>query len=394
MRDPFNWSIPLFRAFGVYVKLHILYIVITLGLLGRAYYLDPAHVGEFALIWVVMLFAVVLLHEFGHCFAARHVDGDADEILMWPLGGLAYCNVPHTPRANMICVLGGPLVNVLICLVAGGAVMAASYLPPANIFQTRQLYYPELTNYRTGGVGLPGYEEPPYHVKKGTTEIVYALKVIKTPSGAKYAIADDNKLVEIEDPKLESYPSWVLWAARAFWLSLALLAFNLIPAFPLDGGRLLQCYLWGRRDDYRGATTTACYVGLVVAMLFVVVSFVANDSMLFALAAFMTFSSYQQLMILAGGADEGGAFGYDFSKGYGGFGPDDDAPPKPKRIGPLKRWLLARKVRKEQRQAGQRAADEARLDDLLEKIGRLGKDSLTPEERRFMERVSTRYKNR
>src|SRR4051812_39957362 len=110
MRDPFNWSIPLFRAFGIQVKLHILYIVVTLGLLGRAYYLDPQHIGEFALIWVVMLFVIVLLHEFGHCFAARYVDGDADEILMWPLGGLAYCNVPHAPRANMICVIGGPAV--------------------------------------------------------------------------------------------------------------------------------------------------------------------------------------------------------------------------------------------------------------------------------------------
>ncbi len=394
MRDPFNWSIPLFRAFGIQVKLHILYIVVTLGLLGRAYYLDPQHVGEFALIWVVMLFGIVLLHEFGHCFAARYVDGDADEILMWPLGGLAYCNVPHTPRANLICVIGGPLVNVLICLATGAALMTASYLPPVNIFQTRQLYYPELTNYRAGTVGLPGYEESPYHLKKGSNEIIYSPKIVKTPGGVKYAIADDNKFVEIEDSKLESYPAWVLWTARAFWLSLALLAFNLIPAFPLDGGRLLQCILWGRRDDYRSATTTACYVGLVFAMLFVMVSFVFNDSMLFALAAFMIFSSYQQLMILANSMEEGGAFGYDFSKGYGGFGPDEDAPPKPRRVGPLKRWLLARKVRKEQREAGRRAADEARLDDLLEKIGRLGKDSLTPEERRFMERVSARYKNR
>ena len=114
MRDPMSWSIPLFRAFGIQVKLHILYIIITLAMLLRVYTQSSSkgHLAEFALIWVVMLFVIVLLHEFGHCFAARKVDGEADEILMWPLGGLAYCNVPHTPRANLITTAGGPLVNV------------------------------------------------------------------------------------------------------------------------------------------------------------------------------------------------------------------------------------------------------------------------------------------
>jgi stage IV sporulation protein FB len=107
------------------------------------------------------------------------------------------------------------------------------------------------------------------------------------------------------------------------------------------------------------------------------------------------FASYHQLRLLDHGMEEGGAFGYDFSKGYGGFGPDEDAPPpKPKRVGPIKRWLQARRARKIQREATQRAADEARLDELLDKIGRLGKESLTPEEKRFMDRVSARYRNR
>lgn len=394
MRDPFSWSIPLFRAFGIQVRLHILYIVLTLGLLGRTYYQDPAHIGEFALIWVVMLFAIILLHEFGHCFAARSVDGEADEILMWPLGGLAFCNVPQTVRANFITVAGGPLVNVAICVLSGAAVMTASYLPPVNIFQSRQLYYPELTNYRTGIPGVPGYEEPPYYLKKGTNEVIFALRVIRTPTGGRYAVGDDNKFHEVEDPKFEAYPAWVLWASRLFWVSLLLLAFNLIPAYPMDGGRMLQCYLWHRSDDQRWATQRASYVGLAAAMVFMVLAFTLNDSMLFALAMFCVFSCYKELMILASTMEERGAFGYDFSKGYGGFGPDEDAPPKPKRVGPIKRWLLARKVRREQREAGQRAADETRLDDLLDKISRMGKDSLTVEERRFMERVSARYKNR
>ena len=74
--------------------------------------------------WLVMcglLFLSILLHEFGHCFAARSVDGDATEVLLWPLGGLAYCDVPHTPRANLITALGGPAVNLGLCVMAAEA---------------------------------------------------------------------------------------------------------------------------------------------------------------------------------------------------------------------------------------------------------------------------------
>lgn len=393
MRDPLNWSIPLFRAFGILVKLHILYIVITLGMIGRIYFLDPGHLGEYVLIWVAMLFGIVLLHEFGHCFAARKVDGEAEEILMWPLGGLAFCSVPQTARANMITVLGGPMVNVVLCIGSAGALFAAGYLPPLNIFNTRQLYTPELSNWQQGVNGYPPGSESPYHIKKGTGEVVHSYKVVKASNGQRFAIVGDVPH-EIEEPKFETYAPWVLWTARLFWLSWMLLLFNLIPAFPLDGGRMLQCFLWGRSGDFRSATVIACYSGIVFALVFILMSIVYNDSLLFALAAFMIFSSYQQLIMLEMGNEERGAFGYDFSKGYGGFGPEDEPAPKPKKPGFIKRWRTARKARKEQQAAQQRAADEARLDELLDKISRLGKDSLTPDERRFMDRVSARYRNR
>ena len=395
MRDPMSWSIPLFRAFGIQVKLHILYIVITLAMLLRIYTLDREHLAEFALIWVVMLFVIVLLHEFGHCFAARRMDGEADEILMWPLGGLAYVTVPHTPRANLVTAAGGPAVNVLICLVAGGAMFAAGYLAPINAFNTRQLYYPELRNWQTGEDAKP-FDEAPYFRHAETGERIYSQFRFKdTVTGKQYAITQDGKLIEVVPYNVSAYPGWVLWAARLFWLSWVLLLFNLIPAFPLDGGRILQAVLWGRSGDYRSATQVACWSGLAVSLAFMLISFWWNDSLLLFLSLFIMFSSYQQLLLLDREAGEGGAFGYDFSKGYGGFGPDEDVPaPKPRRVGPLKRWVQARRARKMKQEAEQRAADEARLDELLDKIGRQGKESLTAEEKRFMDRVSARYRNR
>src|SRR5438552_16332748 len=61
-----------------------------------------------------VLFVSVLLHEIGHILAARACDGSGDEILMWPLGGLAFVET-STPRAQAITAAAGPLVNVLLC---------------------------------------------------------------------------------------------------------------------------------------------------------------------------------------------------------------------------------------------------------------------------------------
>ena len=395
MRDPMSWSIPLFRAFGIQVKLHILYIIITLAMLLRQYSVDRSHFAEFALIWVVILFVIVLLHEFGHCFAARRVDGEADEILMWPLGGLAFCAVPHTARANLITAVGGPMVNVVICLVAGAGVFAAGYAPPINILDTSQLYYPELHNWQSGGDGYPYPESPVFVDDKGNRYQHWQVAQHDNAYLARTREAGGSKTIKVEMLPVHVYPTWVLWASRLFWMSWMLLLFNLIPAFPLDGGRIFQCILWGRSGDYRSATQVACWSGLITSLLFMLLSFWLNDAMLLGLALFMMFASYQQLVLLDRGAEEAGAFGYDFSKGYGGFGPDEDAPAtKPKRVGPIKRWLQARRARKLKQEVEQRAADEARLDELLDKIGRLGKESLTAEERRFMDRVSARYRNR
>src|SRR4051794_15758186 len=129
MRDLFMWSIPLGRLFGVTVRVHWLFPFVALGMvLHVALYRPPAEAPTLemppgawidTLIAVGLLFIIVLLHEFGHVFGARWVEGDAQEVLLWPLGGLAFVEVPHTPRANFIASAAGPAVNFLICLGCG-----------------------------------------------------------------------------------------------------------------------------------------------------------------------------------------------------------------------------------------------------------------------------------
>src|SRR3954471_22938607 len=102
MHDPFAWSVPLGRLFGVTVRVHWLFPFVALGaVLQVAFhkpypeYKPPEGAWVDAAVLIGLLFVSVLLHEFGHCFGARAVDGDAQEILLWPLGGLAACEVPH-----------------------------------------------------------------------------------------------------------------------------------------------------------------------------------------------------------------------------------------------------------------------------------------------------------
>ncbi len=58
------------------------------------------------------LFAIVLMHEFGHSLACRQTGGSADQIVLWPLGGVAYVSPPPRPGATLWSIAAGPLVNV------------------------------------------------------------------------------------------------------------------------------------------------------------------------------------------------------------------------------------------------------------------------------------------
>src|SRR6266542_2401733 len=119
MQDPFAWSVPFGRLFGVTIRIHVLFPLVAVALILRAACEQGVPPGGWidATVLMALLFLSVLLHEYGHCFGARAVNGDAHEVLLWPLGGLAAVDVPHTPRANLITAAAGPAVNLFL----GGA---------------------------------------------------------------------------------------------------------------------------------------------------------------------------------------------------------------------------------------------------------------------------------
>jgi hypothetical protein len=101
-----------------------------------------------------------------------------------------------------------------------------------------------------------------------------------------------------------------------------------------------------------------------------------------------------QWIMLEGGGDDS-LLGYDFSQGYTSLERDQPVPRRRRRRPSFwQRWWQRRAARKLQRQQEQRQAEERRMDELLQKVQQKGLQSLSDEERRFLKRVSDKYRNR
>ncbi len=115
-------TIRLFRFAGVEVFLHWAWFVIAMFEIngGLGGYSSKAWNG----IEYLGLFAIVLVHEFGHALACRSVGGTANRIVLWPLGGVAFVDPPPRPGATLWSIAAGPLVNVVFVPLF----LAAGYL--------------------------------------------------------------------------------------------------------------------------------------------------------------------------------------------------------------------------------------------------------------------------
>jgi stage IV sporulation protein FB len=232
--NPLMWlltgSVPLFTVFGIRVQAHamlILYaaLVLLFGL-GQGFYWQDR------LLNVGALFVIVLLHEFGHCFAARSVRGEANEIVMHPLGGLALATPPRRPWPTFVTVAGGPAVNVLICLACGVLLFFTLGWLPWN----------------------------PVH-----------------------------------NPSPGAWQGWLDVSRYAYWIyqiSWMLLVFNLMPIFPLDGGQMLQSILWPKFGYYK-SMNFALITGMVGCGIGAAVGLATGSLMLVVLFALLFVGNLQ-----------------------------------------------------------------------------------------------------
>jgi Zn-dependent protease len=110
-------SVRLFQFRGIPVFLHWSWFIVAVFEIGEragSYSSVAWNVAEY-----LALFGIVLLHEFGHAFACRSVGGRSNQIILWPLGGVAYVEPPPRPGATLWSIAAGPLVNLVLLPILG-----------------------------------------------------------------------------------------------------------------------------------------------------------------------------------------------------------------------------------------------------------------------------------
>ena len=118
-------SFKLFRLFGIDVYVHWSWFLAFWYFSSRPH--EYSNYGWNAL-EILSLFLIVLTHEFGHQLACRQVGGKTHDIILWPLGGVAYVSPPQRPGAQLWSIAAGPLVNVILVPILSVLVSMSSHL--------------------------------------------------------------------------------------------------------------------------------------------------------------------------------------------------------------------------------------------------------------------------
>jgi Zn-dependent protease len=338
--NPFTWSLPIARISGITVRVHLFFLVYIIVQLAQGALPVRGTTIDFSVMALAMtlLFVVVLAHEFGHCLACRLCGGVADEILMWPLGGLAATQPLHTWRAHLLTTLGGPLVNLAICLVAGSML----YVITRNQLDWLQYVLPN-----------------PLHIGD----------------------------VLVGSPLNRSMAHQALYLTHA--ISLVLLLFNLMPVFPLDGGRFLAELLWPRYG-YSRSMRYAVRVGYIGALAMCVFGMISNQWSVIGVGVFgliACYTTHRQLEFSdALLAHDANADSDEYAMSVHGSGEDDQQRLAQRTHGAQP----TRGERSEQRRLQQEQDEAAEVDRILLKIKQHGMASLTRAERSTLRQATDR----
>ncbi len=221
-----SWSIPLGTIAGTKVRVHSTFLLFLAWVAWDGWDAAGWEGAKWSVAFVVLVFACVLAHEFGHIVAAKYIGIRSPMVTLWPIGGVARLErMPERPIHEIAVALAGPAVNVVI----GGLLFAFLFGPfdPQAVFD---------------------YE---------SIELLFQLMIANG----------------------------------------VLAAFNLLPAFPMDGGRVLRAVLaWWL--SYEKATKIAAIVGQIAAFGLAVAGYFYNP-MLYLIAAFIFFAAQQEANAVA-----------------------------------------------------------------------------------------------
>jgi Zn-dependent protease/CBS domain-containing protein len=215
-----SWSLPILRVAGVQLRIHVTFLLL-IGWLAFGYYAEGGSAAAAGrVLFILLLFLCVVLHEFGHALAAKSFGINTPDITLLPIGGVARLErMPEEPKQELIIALAGPAVNVVIAL---GLLVAIDWRGAA-----------------------------------------------------------DSSVVEAS-----TLP------AKLLAINVMLVLFNLLPAFPMDGGRVLRALL-ATRLSYARATQIAASIGQGCAFVFGFIGLLWNPFLLF-IALFVYIGASQE----------------------------------------------------------------------------------------------------
>ena len=235
-----NGSIRLFRIFGIQLSVHSTFFLLLAYAAWTGWHNPPVEPLAYplygALINVVALavfFTCVVLHELGHALTARRFGVGVPRILLLPIGGMAeFDSIPRKPRSELLIALAGPAVNFAIV----GVLL---------------LFVP-----------FPGEQIGPLVRSIFST----------SPEGAGPPMSMVQEIL-----------------TTLLVMNLIMGCFNLVPVFPMDGGRVLRALL-ATRLNYERATFYAATVAKVLATIAVLVALSHQKWQLAVLFAFIFFA--------------------------------------------------------------------------------------------------------
>jgi Zn-dependent protease len=215
-------SFKIFTLFGISVYVHWMWFLVA------AYSIQYRTHEYSSMIWNIAeylaLFLIVLIHEFGHQLACRQVGGKTHDIVLWPLGGVAFVSPPQRPGAQLWSIAAGPLVNVLL-------------IPILTVL--------DLVLVRVGWI----------------------------------------------DAHHDAYE----FIHNIWLINIALLVFNMMPVYPLDGGQILRSLLWflfGRANSLLAASI----IGFIGVAGLIVVAFWLHSIWFGIMCAFILMNCWGGLM--------------------------------------------------------------------------------------------------
>ncbi len=337
------WSLPLGAIAGDPMRIHVVYLVVAVGLYLRTVFGNgaPAGIWREALLVQSILLLSVMARAMGTLVIRRLEEADHQDTIIWPLGH--FSRIEGFAGASYWSLLSGTSVTLFFAAFSAFGLLAMGYIPPS------------LANWNPYGP---------------TTAGTLMLSDFHGDTGPVTA-------------------GWATLLARISFVNGWLLFANLLPAYPLDASRLMARILWRRSESAEAlqAVLTATMISIVGVMI----AGIAMGEVLYLVLAMVVYMEARGAVArereILGDLADGASYDND------GLPEAPERDPEPRESW-WKRWRARRAEERNRRAAADRAQAERRMDELLDKLHRLGNGALTGAEHRFMREFSRKYRPR